>query len=98
MYESMSEQNDRQHIENPPPVEDLTLSDYVERAAVADTVQESDGSTVVYLHLRQLERYSTLPRPRWRGWISRVVGGRSASSSDALGRAANVRRVPRRFQ
>ena len=94
----MSEQQSRRHLEDPPPLKDLTLSDYVERAAAADTVEESDGSTVVYLQLRQLERYSTLPRPKWQGWFSRVIGNRSPSTSDSLGEAADVRRVPRRVE
>ena len=92
----MSEQQSRRHLEDPPPLKDLTLSDYVERAAAADTVHESDGSTVVYLQLRELERYSMLPRPKWRGWFSRVIGNKTPSTSDALGEASNVRRVPRR--
>jgi hypothetical protein len=91
----MSEHQSQRHLEDPPP-EDLTLSDYVERAAVADTIEESDGSTVVYLNLRPLERYSTLPRPKWRGWFSRVLGAKTPSTQDPIGEAANVRRVPRR--
>lgn len=78
---------------------DLTLSDYVERANTADVVEDSDGSTVVYLHLRQIERFSTLPRPKWQGWFSRALRTKpTAPTSDMIGEAANVRRVPRRVQ
>ncbi|MCL1594463.1 MAG: hypothetical protein M3132_08940 [Actinomycetia bacterium] len=79
--------------------EDLTLSDYVERANAADAIEDIDGSTVVYLHLRQLERFSTLPRPKWQGWFSRALRTKpTAPASDSLGEAVNVRRVPRRVQ
>jgi len=84
-------------VDHEPGTTDMSLSDYVERAATADVVEESDGSTVVYLHLRRLERYSTLPRPKWQGWISRALGNKpTAPATDSLGDAVNVRRVPRR--
>lgn len=86
-------------VDEIPDSPDMSLSDYVERAAAADVVEESDGSTVVYLRLRQLERFSTLPRPKWQGWFSRALGTKpTAPASDSLGEAVNVRRVPRGIQ
>jgi len=82
-----------------PATTDMTLSDYVERAAMADVVQESDGSTVVYLRLRRLERFSMLPRPKWQGRFSRALGNKpTAPATDSLGESVNVRRVPRDLQ
>jgi len=80
--------------------ENLRLSDYVARASTAEPVKESDGTMTVYLRLRQLERYSTLPRPERRSWLARTFGTRSPESSlpNSLTESANVRRVPRRTQ
>ncbi len=77
--------------------EDLTLSDYVARASAAEPVTENDGTTTVYLRLRQLEPYSTLPRPERRSWLARTFGTRSPEPTlpDPLTDSANVRRVRR---
>ncbi|GMQ99108.1 MAG: hypothetical protein BMS9Abin17_1660 [Acidimicrobiia bacterium] len=95
----MSTSQNEPTVDHERATADMTLSDYVQRAAVADVVEESDGSTVVYLHLRQLERFSTLPRPKWQGWFSRVLGNKpTAPATDSLGESVNVRRVPRDLQ
>jgi len=92
----MSTSQNEPTVDHERATADMTLSDYVKRATAADVIEESDGSTVVYLHLRQLERFSTLPRPKWQGWFSRALGNKpTAAATDSLGTSANVRRVPR---